>query len=130
MTSRLTTTTRTDAEAAAGDSPLKSDLTPVDVDPRVSRAMDKRERRLREQIAAELRIEAAKAAADHGNGKPRIPASWVPYLLFGSAVSAGLITTHEMLPDDVPRLCMVIGSFGLTVFGPLLAASAGLRRKP
>jgi hypothetical protein len=71
---------------------------------------------------------ASKAAAKESNGKPRIPASWAPFLLLGSAVSAGLITVHELMPNDVPRICMVIGSFGLAVFGPLLAASPGLRK--
>lgn len=97
-------------------------------DAELEQRVDAKLAEVRDTLDAAAREAAAEQAAKEHNGKPVIPANWAPFLLVGSAISAGLITITEMMPNDVPRICMVIGSFGLTVFGPLLAASPGLRK--
>lgn len=108
---------------------------PPYVNRKVGEAVEQVEQRVDEKLA-EIRAtldtaarEAATAQAkEDGNGKSYIPASWVPFLLVGSALSAGTVSTAALMPNDVPRIMLVLGAIGVSTFGPLLAASPGLRK--
>lgn len=110
-------------------------LSSVGLDPRVKEAFREalalQERRVREQVAAEMRLETAKAVAkavsDSSNGKPRIPAAWVPYLYVGLTV-CGAITTALIGDPDVPSFVLKFAAVGTLTFGGLLAGSPGLRK--
>jgi hypothetical protein len=97
------------------------------VDPRVVRLVDRREQRLREKILSEMRVQAAKAVAEQGNGKPVFSPKLTKWFFAGLTL-CGAITTALIGDASVPPWVLKVAAVGSLTFGGLLAAGPGFRK--